>query len=58
MSIDRGNTGLHHCQGILGGGRYFVAWAEARCAGSVSANDTKQTYDQPYTVSVIMAPKK
>lgn len=52
MSIDRGNTGLHHCQGIQGG-HYFVAWPVAQGCGYQNATDASNTYDQAYHFSVV-----
>jgi hypothetical protein len=57
MSIDKGNTGLHQCQGIVGG-HYFVAWPSLHGCGYKTVPDEAQlTYDQAYNVSVIMPPK-
>lgn len=53
MSIDRGNTGLHHAQGIQGG-QYFVAWPIAQGCGYRNAADASNTYEQAYNFSVVM----
>ncbi|MBK6688826.1 MAG: hypothetical protein IPG45_30425 [Deltaproteobacteria bacterium] len=56
MSIDRGNTGLHHAQGIAGG-HYFVAWPMAQGCGYVNAQEASNTYEQNYNFSVVMPPR-